>query len=243
MNRGRVSGEKEMKHYLSYGGGVNSTALMFWLLDQGIRFEAVYSDHQTDYPETRKYVRMLKDKGFPVTILTLNVEGFNNLYDYCYHYKIIPLRFMRWCSHKFKVRPLQKYFQRPSIVYLGMDAGESHRAKPYDKDGMVYEYPFVEEGIDRRGCKDIIKEHGFEIPPKSGCFICPFQRRAQWKHLRDRHPSLWCKALKLEKITNERLAKKEGGSPLYFRDKPLEQVVQEGQDDLFGWRMPCQCGL
>ena len=28
-----------MKKYLSYGGGVNSTALLLWLLDEGEEFE------------------------------------------------------------------------------------------------------------------------------------------------------------------------------------------------------------
>lgn len=232
-----------MKNYLSYGGGVNSTALMFWLLDRKIEFEAVYSDHKTDYSETREYVQMLKNNGFPITVIPVNVEGFDCLYDYCCHYRIIPTRWLRWCTDKFKIRPLHQYFQRPSIVYIGIDTGESDRVRPFDKDGMKYEYPLVEEGIDRRQCAEIIKAHGYQVPPKSGCFICSFQRIAQWKHLRDRYPKLWCKALKLEKITNERLAEKPGGYPIYFRDKPLEQIVREGQDDLFGWRKPCQCGL
>jgi len=232
-----------MKHYLSYGGGVNSTALLFLLQREGIEFEAVYADHKTDYPESRDYVSMLKEKGFPITILPISVEGFDNLYDYCYHYKIIPLRFARWCSAKFKVRPLQKYFEKPSIVYIGIDSGESHRAKPYDKDGMVYEFPLVDRGIDREQCVKIIKKTGYPVPPKSGCFICPFQRISQWRKLKKEYPDLWCKALRLEKITNERLAKKEGGYPIYLKDKPLEIIVQENQEDMWGDNRPCQCGL
>ena len=50
------------RRYLSFGGGVNSTALMLWLLDQGIDFEAVYADHGCDWPETRAYVAMLTER-------------------------------------------------------------------------------------------------------------------------------------------------------------------------------------
>lgn len=31
-----------MKNYLSFGGGVNSVAMMLLLLDEGVEFEAVY---------------------------------------------------------------------------------------------------------------------------------------------------------------------------------------------------------
>jgi tRNA U34 2-thiouridine synthase MnmA/TrmU len=31
-----------MRNYLSFGGGVNSVAMMLLLLDEGIEFEAVY---------------------------------------------------------------------------------------------------------------------------------------------------------------------------------------------------------
>jgi len=42
--------DKLMKKYLSYGGGVDSTAMMLMLLDQGEEFEAIFVDHETDYP-------------------------------------------------------------------------------------------------------------------------------------------------------------------------------------------------
>ncbi len=53
--------EGEKKKYLSFGGGVNSTALMLYLLDRGEEFEAVYSDHQTDYPDTINYIHYLRE--------------------------------------------------------------------------------------------------------------------------------------------------------------------------------------
>ena len=53
------------KNYLSFGGGVNSVALMLWLIDHGIEFEAVFSNHGGDYPETYDYLDMLLDKDCP----------------------------------------------------------------------------------------------------------------------------------------------------------------------------------
>ncbi|RLC23031.1 MAG: hypothetical protein DRH93_08360 [Deltaproteobacteria bacterium] len=61
-----------MKNYLSFGGGVNSVAMMLLLLDQKAEFEAIFVDHETDWPETYEYFDMfqkwLKDHGLPVPI-------------------------------------------------------------------------------------------------------------------------------------------------------------------------------
>jgi 3'-phosphoadenosine 5'-phosphosulfate sulfotransferase (PAPS reductase)/FAD synthetase len=59
-------------NYLSFGAGVNSTALMLYLLDRGVDFEAVFVNHGTDYPETYEYVQYLKDNGYRITVIKPN---------------------------------------------------------------------------------------------------------------------------------------------------------------------------
>jgi len=89
--------------------------------------------------------------------------------------------------------------QKPCFMFIGIDAGEAHRAKITSKGKIEYRWPLIEEDIDREGCKQIIRDHVLPVPPKSGCFICPFQRPDQWKKLRREHPDLFCIAQKLEK--------------------------------------------
>lgn len=230
--------------YLSYGGGVNSTALMLWLLDQGLDFEAVYADHGADWPETREYVSRLRERGYPITVLNTRRDGLS-LYDYYARYNMIPVRFMRHCTEHFKVRPLLAYQQNPCVVYLGIDAGEGHRAKPSRAEGIEHAYPLVDEGINRKGCEQIIIAHGLPMPRKSGCFICPYQRRSQWVELRTVHPELYCKAKRLEDNMNAARAVK-GKTPIYMAgDKALDVVCQADQADLWGERemSPCLCEL
>lgn len=222
-----------VRRYLSFGAGVNSTALGLYLLEKGIEFEWVFADTGCEYPETYDYIKYLQEKlNIKITIVRPVVDGIDNLYDYCVKYRVIPLRIWRWCTDKFKVRPLREYFKSPGVVYMGIDAGEAYRAKPVDIGGMVYEYPLIEEGIDRKGCIEIIRSWGLEVPPKSGCFICPFQRRAQWLDLYRVHPDLFQKAVYLEKIVNERL-RQENRSPIYFREVPLEDLINIKQLELF----------
>lgn len=235
-----------MKAFLSMGGGVNSTALMLWLLDQGIEFEAVYADHGADWPETREYVAMLQERGYPITALETRREGLP-LYDYYLKHRFVPMRFARACTVEYKLVPLSEYCQPPCTVYLGIAADEAHRVDRIiagQRKGEEKRFPLVDEGIDRKGCIEIIKAHGLTVPMKSGCFLCPFQRRSQWLALRRLHPELYCKAKRLEDATNERL-RGLGREPIYIADRPLDQVCEDGQADMFDESRaePCLCEL
>ena len=133
----KAIGEREkMKNYLSFGGGVNSVAMMLLMLDQGQEFEAIFVDHETDWPETYEYFDMfqewLKDNGHQqITVLKPEYtrkkdnKVFNSLYEYCMFRKIVPTPMMRWCTRDFKVKPIYKYVETPCFMNLGIDAGEA----------------------------------------------------------------------------------------------------------------------
>lgn len=223
-----------MQNYLSFGGGVNSVALYLYLLDNNVSFEAVFVDHGTDWPETYEYVEIFKKK-YPLTIIKPIVTGYSNLYDYCWNYKMVPARYPRFCTTKFKIDPLYNYYRSPATVIIGMDSGEQIRAKDSINDGFVNRYPFIDASIDRNGCKSIIRSHNLPIPIKSGCFICPFQKTSQWKKLRRHHPGLFLKAVELEKRSME-YKKTKGKKPLFLSPSPrasLKSIVGENQLKLF----------
>lgn len=236
-----------MKHYLSFGGGVNSVALYLLMRDMGVDFEAAFVDHGGDWPETYEYVKMFADK-YPLTILRPDVEGVDSLYDYCIIKGMMPSRIKRWCTDKFKVRVMIEYYHRPCFVHLGIDAGEPHRARMSGVAGQENRYILIEEGINRDGCEQIIKDHGLPVPKKSGCWFCPFQRVGQWRKMRKEHPELWCKALGIERTVNEGRARR-GKAPIYLygKDKPLTVLINDKQAALPGMESmeypPCQCGL
>ena len=113
------------------------------------------------------------------------------------------------------------------------------------KKGIENRWPLIERDIDRANCKKIIIRHGLPLPQKSGCFICPFQRKAQWIELRRIRPELFCKAEQLEK-RNMEYRKSKGKTPLYLSasKKPLRVIVNEAQGVLWEeLKPPCQCGL
>jgi hypothetical protein len=241
-----------LRKYLSFGGGVNSVALYLHLVEQGEDFEAVFVDHGCDWPETYQYLAgfqwWLKANAMrPITILRPSVQGFTNLYDHCWHFAMVPSFMNRWCTDKFKVRVLHSYFQKPAWSYLGIDAGEAKRAKISSRGGFECRYPLIEADIDRQGCIEIIERHGLPAPMKSGCYICPFQRKSQWRELRRNHPCLFQRAVDLEQRNIEyRIGR--GKTPLYLVQSSkttLPNIVDEKQIQIFEQDEypPCQCGL
>lgn len=240
-----------MKKYLSFGGGVNSVAMMLMLLGQKDDFEAIFVDHGTDWPETYEYFEMfqewLKDHGHnQITVLKPDVQGFENLYDYFHHYKMTPTVFKRLCTDKFKVTPIHKYVKTPCFMLIGMDFGEIKRAKISITNGIEKRYPLIEHEIDREGCKKIIIAHGLPVPIRSVCYICPFQKKNQWRELRMAHPELFCKAEALEDRNMEyRKSRGKKALTLCCNGARLKTIVDENQMNLFEQDdyPPCQCGL
>ena len=240
-----------LRNYLSFGGGVNSVALYLLMEQLGMEFEAIFVDHGGDYPETYEYVDYFISTGRPVTVLRPEMtvqktaETFNDIYEYCWSREMVPSMMSRWCTDKFKIRPVNRYIKKPCFMHLGIDVGEQKRAKMNVTKGVESRWLLIEHDIDRQGCKDLIANAGLKVPPKSGCYFCPFQRIAQWRELRMKHPDLFCKAQKLE-ARNMAARKRKGKKPLSLRNdgRTLDKIINTAPKL---WPEmdypPCQCGL
>lgn len=236
------------KNYLSFGGGVNSVALMLWLIEHDIELESVFVDHGGDYPETYEYVDMLLTKGYEITVLKPRkiIKGKEvDLYGEYYEYRITPSAHFRWCTSRWKVLTVANYVEKPCFLFLGIALEEAHRAKRNKEYefGIVRDYPPIDHNINRQGCVEIIKRHGLPVPPKSGCFFCPFQKASEIRGLYHRCDDLFGKALELEKRNIQR--NKEKGRPqsgyLHASNRPLEVVAMTNQTELFDDMWPCAC--
>ena len=219
-----------MKQYLSFGGGVNSTALLLLLTDQGEEFETIFVNHGGDYPETYEYVDYLRSRGFEITEIIPDVEGCHTIYDYSMKSRIIPSFRFRWCADKFKIRPIYKYIHYPCVMFIGFDYDETKRtAKSLKKvgDGITNIFPLIDAKMDRNACIDLIKEHGLKVPPKSGCWFCPFMHKLEVRELFLNHRDLYGKALQMEEN-----CMKDG---FYIKDKPLSEIAMAHTPSLTGY--------
>ena len=193
---------REMSNVLSYGGGVNSTAIIA-LAKMGklpMPDHVVFSDTGAEYPYTYAYLDYLESQGIHITYLTggsyrTKEQNWETLIEYCQRKGIIPSIFHRWCSMDWKVRPID-LFREGNEYWVGIDAGEAHRAEKRHGKGIWF--PLIELKMDREACKKVIRDMGWGVPLKSGCYVCPYQSRKDWINLRERYPDLYQVARHLE---------------------------------------------
>ena len=201
MNTKKNSSE----HIISWGGGVNSTAIIALHLLGELKGkpEIVFADTGCEYPETYAYINIvgniLHKDGWKVTILRPYIQPelyskfakeTRTLTDACKIKKCVPHFKWRWCNDHFKKSPLRKYANGRSYL-IGICKDEKHRIH----DGKDI-YPIKDYTRDE--CIELIKKA--ELPPahKTGCYICPLQRKAQWIDMYKNKPNLWKECVEIE---------------------------------------------
>lgn len=222
---------------------MNSTAILALAMRKEIPWPdyIVFSDTGAEWPHTYKYLSYLENKGINFTFLTGGIRNMT-IIEFCRQRKIIPSRVNRWCTDYFKRIPIQyfiKSFEEEIESWIGFDAGELQRTQGRRK--RKHRYPLIELGLNREKCKEVIRKAGLGVPQKSGCFICPFQNKAQWIQLKKYHPDLWKIAVELEKLSIKT-------NPLFsfIKGKTIEKFVSDldRQEELpfdFSLDQKCEC--
>ena len=202
-----------MKTYLSLGAGVDTTAILLMpdVMDKTdfVMFADTGGENPETYAYLNKYIKpYLEQIGKPLIVVhgeeKVRGEIKTNMEEAYLGWNIIPVRFLRHCTDKWKIKPMHKYltenYPGESLrVVIGFAYDEIQRVNSTRwKDQEVW-YPLIEKKMTRDDCVKYIISQGFPVPPKSGCFYCPFQRLDQWKELRFKHPDLWQRAVNMEK--------------------------------------------
>ncbi len=232
-----------MKQILSFGAGVQTTALAIMAAQGKIQVdEVVFADTGAEKPETYWYMEaytmpMLKEAGILFTSIigadpTHKIQ--RDLVEHCYHYRTIPSVSMRWCTAQSKSRPIDRY-KGDAISLIGFSSDEAQRAR--STEGRSY--PLISLRLTGADCQNIISNYGWPIPLKSSCFFCPFQRWTEWNYLKMRHPELIEQALAMEQRFYERRPDKRNEIGLYG-GKPLWKWV-EGVQGEFGFPEEYSC--
>ena len=199
-----------MTIYLSLGAGVDTTAIILMPDVMDKTDFILFADTGSENPETYDYLNniikpYLEKIQKPLVIVhgeeIINNKPVTNMEEAYLGWNAIPVRFLRHCTDKWKIRPMNRYLKEhyPEgnlIKIIGFAYDEIQRVKCQSDETW---YPLIEKKMTRADCIKYIQSRGFPVPPKSGCFYCPFQRINQWKELRSNHPDLWQRAIELEK--------------------------------------------
>jgi hypothetical protein len=247
---------------VSFGGGVNSTAMLVEMFRRSIRPDVIlFADTGGERPETYDCLRKVTDwcvaHGFPA-ITTVRHEskkhGDKTLEDEVLRTRNLPsiAYGFKTCSQKWKGYPQDKWLKSfaPALACwasggkvvkaIGYDAGEARRGKPYSDDEFDVIYPLIEWGIYREDCVAICKSEGLPIA-KSSCFFCPSMKRWEIRDLTKTNPELIERALNIE--ANANLISVAGlGRSFSWKDLlAADKAQRELFDDFSAPEIPCGC--
>ena len=256
------------KYIISWGGGVNSTGILammkLGMLPEFTKDNSVFVFADTVaemphfYSHTNDCLSPMARDGWKVKGLSpLRDSEFYSprmvglgLIDYCVKNIIMPSRVNRWCTMEYKSTPIKKYRKTlgdSTKLVLGIGHDEQHRAKA--RYSSTTYYPLIEHEITRAKCLELAKDAGLPESNKTGCYFCPYQRKAQWLELYINHREMFDIAQGLE--DNAR-GKYTGKAYYFIRDIRLTEQIKkwmlkekdkckQQEFDEFGLAQHCFC--
>jgi 3'-phosphoadenosine 5'-phosphosulfate sulfotransferase (PAPS reductase)/FAD synthetase len=244
---------------VSYGGGVQSTALLVLAAEGRIDFPLVLfanTGDDSENPATLRYVRataMPYAEVHGVELLELRHPTETLLGRALDDRRSFPLPMFgeggmpmtRACTDHFKVRVVDRELRSrgasaadPATVAIGISVDEIERAKAPGVNSWCRSqyrvYPLLDLGLHRSDCRKVVSEAGLPVPPKSSCFFCPFHDREAWRQLKRETPDLFAKSAEIERQYQEKLHRYGKRRQWLTRHgRPLADVVDD-QQRLFG---------
>ncbi len=202
----------------SFGGGVNSTAMLIGMHERGERVDLIlFADTGNEKPHTYDHVRdastFLVEHGMPPIITVVKGGKRETLEENCLRMKMLPsiAYGFKSCSHKYKIDPQDKFcnnYDPCKAVWnaggkvqklIGYDMDEPHRARIPEDAKYRYRYPLIEWNWGRDECIAAIDRAGLKQPGKSACFFCPSSKKQEIMELRRVYPDLAARAVAMEK--------------------------------------------
>jgi len=226
---GRTLPMARLPMVVSYGAGVDSTAMLVGLHQRGERPDVIlFADTGAEMPATYDYLPIidawLQSVGFPALTIVRNAcprAKHVSIFANCETNETLPGQAFRGgqpgggnCSARWKHEPMDRwlyrhgYLQRARLV--GYDAGKrdskraakgSPEATKHSRD--AFRYPLQEWGWDRPRCEAEIAAAGLPVPPKSSCYICPAMKAEEIRTMARKHPNLLRNAMRLEQVARD----------------------------------------
>lgn len=240
---------------VSYGGGVQSTALLVLAAEHKIDFDTFLFSNVGDDSEHPKTLEFVHDVAVPFAaehgiglheLKRWRKDGtFISLYERLTNPDSrslpIPVRMSngapgtRSCTASYKIEVIAKWLKThgatvddPATVAIGISVDEMERAnsRKHSNPWERIVYPLLELGLNRHDCMRIIAGAGLPVPPKSSCYFCPMHRMETWKDMARDEPDLFERSCALEDLLNER-RDKLGKDHVYLtrRAIPLRDAV------------------
>lgn len=247
---------------LSYGGGVQSTALLVLACQGELAIDAAVFANVGDDSEDPRTLEYLAEHALPyaaehgVRVDTVQLTRRDGSTPSLYSTVVapnkrgylIPVRLSgghpgrRSCTADWKLAPIGKWLKAngataadPATVNIGISTDEWMRAgRGKDHPYERRAYPLLDRGLSRQDCINIVTGVGLPQPPKSSCWFCPYHSIRNWREMRRDRPELFARAAEMEAILNAKLVARHR-DPVWFTDRggPLADVIAAADPSLF----------
>lgn len=244
---------------LSLGWGVQSFTIVAMValgelepVDYAVHADTGYESSLT-YAFAERWTGWLEERG--VKVVTTQLKNKKNIYDLV-EIRCLPAytdtssrkggQLRRQCTNRWKIQPLRKWISGelarldlkkiPGVVemWIGITTDEYHRIRESDVKYIKNRYPLIDLGMSRDDCKDWLYENGLEVPPKSGCIICPYRSKKAWRDVYE-SPNDWAVAVEIDR----KIRKVSPPYDLFLHCSriPLEDVDMRTQEEIGQMRL------
>lgn len=192
-----------MKHIVALSGGKDSTAMALALAQYEPR-DYTYvctptgNEPAAMFAQWRKIGELLGKPIVPVVGGTLAglIKKQNAL----------PNWRQRWCTRLLKIEPFAAYLLQqgePVTSYVGLRADEELRegGDYLDIPGIVMDFPLRRWEWGLENVLHFLSLHNVEIPPRTDCLLCFFQRLIEWYEVWRDDPETWALGESWEAMT------------------------------------------
>jgi len=226
---------------ISYGGGVQSTALVVLAMSEGWDIDEIVHVDLVDAesPRTREYVAYVREwlrgvYGCDITVIERNM--YRDMLDnpaftpVPWHGRRERFMLKRQCTREYKVAPLVRYLYdwypagRIGLM-LGISVDEYHRMRDSSAARIEHVYPLVDRRLTRWQCRDIIERAGLVVPSKSSCWFCPYRSVRSQLALVQHYPRLREMAQVLEDCINAERRSRGKDEIVVLRTGGVEEQV------------------
>lgn len=204
-------------HIVAISGGKYSTAMALRLAEVEPRdYEFVITPTGRELPDMVAHWKRLEC----LLGKSLTVAPGPTLVEQIVKYKTLPNWRIRFCTREVKIEPFMLFVSErsPAVAYVGIRAdevgGEGGREGTNwsGVDGVTQDFPLVRWGWGINRVKEYLSDRGVEIPERTDCDLCFFQRLAEWWRLWKLHPQRYQEAEALEDFTGHTLRSEQRDS-------------------------------
>lgn len=193
-------------HVVALSGGKDSTAMALRLAEVEPRdYTYVCTPTGDELPEMFEHWRRLGDLlGKPI----LPVMG-GTLAGLVRQQNALPNWRMRWCTRMLKIEPYAAWLMTQQetydeiVSYVGLRADEEGRkgGDYADVPGVVMDFPLRRWGWALADVQQYLRDREINIPRRTDCARCFFQRLPEWWRLWKDYPDIYADAERDEEMT------------------------------------------